>query len=341
MVFYFGTKNGNIGDVWITLRSADPYCIAGAFLCWVFFVLFEALVMHCFLHFQHIPIPFGISVNVTLIGLFYSNITPGATGGQPMQVYALRKRGISGGYASSGLAVKFFCYQTALILLSGILWFCNRRFVSGYFWEARWFVYLGFFLNGLTVVGVILIGINRNIVRGIVASLLYLGKKLHLIRDYTAAASRVDAALDDFHSSIYLIARHPLQLLLLLFLSGCELIALMSVIYFVALALGITSCSYGELVTLQFLLQIGASFTPLPGASGAQEGGFYLFFQSIFPADKLLGALLIWRFFTYYLSTLLSLCFGVVTDSVQTIRGRLRKVPTPSGTKSSEGDGIE
>ena len=44
-----------------------------------------------------------------------------------------------------------------------------------------------------------------------------------------------------------------------------------------------------------------AAYTPLPGASGAQEGVFSLYFQSLLPGDLMLSGLLAWRFITYYL----------------------------------------
>jgi uncharacterized membrane protein YbhN (UPF0104 family) len=54
-------------------------------------------------------------------------------------------------------------------------------------------------------------------------------------------------------------------------------------------------------VTLQTLLYISASFVPLPGASGAQEYGFTLFFGSIFPGTMMIGVIVVWRIMTYYL----------------------------------------
>ena len=55
------------------------------------------------------------------------------------------------------------------------------------------------------------------------------------------------------------------------------------------------------MLTLSFLLFVSASYTPLPGASGAQEGGFLLYFRGIFTGGTVGLALLAWRFFTYYL----------------------------------------
>jgi len=87
-------------------------------------------------------------------------------------------------------------------------------------------------------------------------------------------------------------------------------LGLMSISYCVYRSLGQSALSYPDILTLQFLLYIAASFTPLPGASGAQEGGFYIFFQGVFPAEQLVGALLLWRFFTYYFTLIIG--FGAV-----------------------------
>jgi len=46
---------------------------------------------------------------------------------------------------------------------------------------------------------------------------------------------------------------------------------------------------------------------PLPGAAGAQESGFCVFFRGIFPEDSLAAAMLCWRWFTYYLLMILGL----------------------------------
>ncbi len=340
LVLYIGMKNGDIDDAWKTMLRSEPRWLICCLLSWCVYVLFETLVPHLVLRFARVPIPFGSSLIVSMIGIFYSNVTPGATGGQPMQVYAFKKRGIPSGYSSSALTVKFFCYQAGLLLPAAILWITHAAFAAEHISASRWFIYIGFFVNSLTIVAVILLAINRNIVRAIITLFLNIAKKLRLIKDLPGTASRMDAALNDFHASVQMILHHPLQLLFLILLSSIQVCGLLSILYFAARAVGVDSYSYGQLMTLAYLLFIGASFTPLPGGSGAQEGGFYLFFQNIFPSDRLLGGLLLWRFFNYYLPILLTLLFGVVLDSVRTVRGRLRSVHV-EGAEEEKPDGMD
>ena len=319
LVLYLSARGGDIGDAWTALRSADPVWICAAILSWIIFMMFEAMGLHVFFHQQGVRIHYGTSFLVALIGSFYSSITPAATGGQPMQVFALKKRGVPAGISSSGLAVKFFTFQTALLTLGGALWLFNPGIVQTCIDQGRWIVFTGFLLNGLSVAAVILLAINKNIVRGIITLAINLGKALHIVKDVGRTASRADAAMNDFHASVDMLTHHPIRLFYLYLLSCLQVLGLMSIAYCVYRALGLDTLHYVDVLTLQFLLYIAASFTPLPGASGAQEGGFYIFFQHVFPAGKLVGALLLWRFFTYYFTLIIGF-IGVLLDSAWSMR---------------------
>ena len=318
-VLYVSATGGDIGDAWTALRSADPWWILAAIGSWCVFMTFEGMGLHVFFHQQGIKVKVWVSLLVGLIGSFYSAITPAATGGQPMQVLALKKRGVPAGISSSGLAVKFFCFQMALLSLGGILWAVNPDIVAACLDEAKWLVIAGFAINGLTVVVVLLLAINKNIVRWVLTLLIRIGAALRLVKDVPRLTSRADAAISDFHASVDYLTHHPFRLFQLYLLSCLQVLGLMSIAYCVYRAMGLNQYSYGDVLTLQFLLFIAASFTPLPGASGAQEGGFYILFRHIFPADKLVGALLLWRFFTYYFTLLMGLA-AVIADSAWSVR---------------------
>ena len=322
LVLFFSARGGDIGDAWAALISADLKWVLAAALCWCVYMTFEAMGLYVFFRQQKVKIKFRVSLLVTLIGSFYSSVTPAATGGQPMQVLALKKRNIPAGVSSSGLAVKFFTFQTALLTLGGLLWILHPAALKGID-DAKWIVFAGFLINGLTVGAVLLLAINKNIVRGILTLVIRAGHALHLVKDVARVTSRADAAISDFHASVDMLTHHPIRLFYLYLLSCVQVLGLMSIAYCVYRALGLRQYTYLDILTLQFLLFIAASFTPLPGASGAQEGGFYIFFQQVFPADKLVGALLLWRFFTYYLTLIVGLC-AVVIDSAWSMRRRAR-----------------
>ena len=83
-------------------------------------------------------------------------------------------------------------------------------------------------------------------------------------------------------------------------------------------------------LTLSSLLFVSASYTPLPGASGAQEGGFLYYFRNIFSGGTVGLALLTWRFFTYYIT----LFVGVITLLLEKC---IRRRKTCSGPENGTG----
>ena len=103
-----------------------------------------------------------------------------------------------------------------------------------------------------------------------------------------------------------------------------KLMSLMLVVLAVYHALGLQAVSNMQLITMGVLLYIGASYTPLPGASGAQEGGFAVMFRGIFPDALLFVALMIWRFCTYYLSVLAGAGL-TIAENVSAIRKQRAK----------------
>ena len=87
----------------------------------------------------------------------------------------------------------------------------------------------------------------------------------------------------------------------------------MEVILFVYRAFGESGTPWYQLLTISFLLFLSASYTPLPGASGAQEGGFLLYYRGLFTQGTAGLALLVWRFMTYYLFLIIGAAATILT----------------------------
>ena len=126
-VLYLAAKNGDIGVSVQAILNSDKRWLAAGLGAWLVSMVFEALVNQFFFIWQKVSIRFVSTFHITLLGMFYSNITPAATGGQPMQVFAFKKRGVPVGLSSSGLAVKFFSFQAALLAGGSLLWLTCRK----------------------------------------------------------------------------------------------------------------------------------------------------------------------------------------------------------------------
>lgn len=321
IVLVIGCSGQELGDALEALQAIAPRWIGLCALSFGVYTLLDALIIWYFLHRQHHPITFRYALFVAIAGMYYSNVTPGATGGQPMQVYHLKQRGVSYAIGTSALAVKYFCFHTMLMLLSTVLWLAHGAFIQQQVGSGMWILIVGYTYNAVSVLAVMLIAINKNWVRAIIGFVLKCAVRFRLCKDPEGTRAKLEDGLDAFHESIMLLAKSPLDFIVQMLMGGAQLLSQMAVIYFLFHAFALTGVSYTQLTALALLLYVSAAYTPLPGASGAQEGVFALYFSQIFPDGVRFMALLLWRFFTYYISLLI----GAVVTVTQGILEHRRK----------------
>ncbi len=312
VVLLVGVNGEEMSGAVNALKSVAPLWIALCAVAYGGYVLMDALSVHYYLRKQGYPITVGYALYVAICGLYYSNITPGATGGQPMQVYYLTKRNVPIGIGTSALTVKFFSFQFMLAVYSTVLWIAYGSYVAACVGSNMWILIVGYVYNMFSVSLVVLMAINKRLVWAIIKLLVRIGAKFRLCKHPEATLTKWEDVLDTFHSSVMSLREHPGELMVQLLIGGAQLIALMTVTFFIYKGFELTGASYGQIITMAMLLYVSAAYTPLPGASGAQEGVFALYFANIFPSGIRFMALLLWRFFTYYISLIIGAIVTIV-----------------------------
>ncbi len=307
-------SNRDLTNAWDALLTLDMRWVLGALCAIAANVAFDTLCLYFFLHRQKYKVSLRVAGYVSLTGFYYSNITPGASGGQPMQVYHMSKHGVPVPIGTSAISIKFFAQQVAVVAMSSALWFLNRVFVDVQLAGVRWAIYIGYALNFASIPLILLVALHRPLVQAVITFVIRLLARLKLVKHPQESILRVNAGMDVYHASILRIAKHPGQLIGMLGLAALSTLGLMAVPLFVYRAFGMQGAPWGQLLTASFLLFISASYTPLPGASGAQEGGFLLFFGSFFTKGVVGLAILVWRFFTFYLFLLIGAAMSIVNN---------------------------
>ena len=126
ILVYFCATNG-IGALVQCFTSLNTIWLVAALACLVFYWLFEAGSLHVLIRYIYPKITFPHSFRLSMIGLFYSALTPFSTGGQPMELYEMTsKYGMNGAYSCSILTRKAIVFQS-VATLAGVL-----AFIFGY-----------------------------------------------------------------------------------------------------------------------------------------------------------------------------------------------------------------
>ena len=298
--------------------SMKPEWLLALIGCMLLYYVFDAVKYMLVTQSFGCPQPFRDSLTTTMLGFFYSAVTPLASGGQPFQIYHMHKRGISAGTSTSVICMVYMYWKIALVSL-GILGFAIYRRVlldSGAAWVP--FLMLGLFLQILALGAVALSalkpkwisGIGTTVLKGIFGVELFTSKGLKP----THAIEKLNQFVDEYHTAYVEGSKNKKLIAYTLGCAFLECIAYMSVAYCSYRGFGMSGQPYYRVMFLQVLLYIGASLVPTPGAAGASEGGYMMIYRGLF-GRHITMSMLVWRLATYYLTLLVGYLF-VVADRV-------------------------
>ncbi len=328
LILFIGFSNNELKNIGQAMSNISPWWLLGCLGAWLCFALLEGVSLYYFLRKQGYRVKYRYVAFVSMMGMYYSSITPGATGGQPMQVYYLKKRDVPIGVSSSVMTVKFFCFQLMLLAMGGAAWIAQPGLVQSQLWGAKVFLVAGYIFNSLSVCLILFMVVNKRLVRFFILLFIRVGTKLRICKDPIQSAAKWEGILATFHASVMLIRKRPKELMVQLLLNGVQVLSAMAVPVFVYRALGLSGTPTKDIITMALLLYISAAYTPLPGASGAQEGGFMIYLRNFFPAGEIFPALLLWRLFTYYMTLLVGAVVSVVHSA--------RSIVVPPPMKNEE-----
>lgn len=294
----------DLSSILTLLKNANIYWIIFACLLQLGMVFFESLAFNQIIKSYKKDHEFKRTFELTLMTKFFNGITPFSTGGQPMQVYYLKKDGIRLTKATNIIMQNFILYQLALVTVGTIALILNLFF--DYLASTsllRYLVTIGFTINSLVTVVLFIISFSEKFNKFIVNLSLDILTKLKIVKNREKQEEKWMERCNDFHEGATYIKENKFLCVKGYIYNVIALIMLYAIPYFVFKALNsnIDMSLIGVCVASSYVAIIG-SFVPVPGASGGIEFGFLQFFGNFVSGSLLSAALLIWRMITYYLS---------------------------------------
>lgn len=258
---------------------------------------------------------FSSSVKTSFLGKYYDAVTPFSTGGQPMQIYYLNSKGISGGNATAIVMIRYFSSILTWITLGSALMIYGtvNHILDGVSGKTLLLIagWIGVGVNLIIPVFIVFFLAFPKFMYKFTGGLVRLGKKMKLVKDEEKTLGKAIKVVDDFKNSFRVMATSPLKLILLILVSFGEAFLTFSVPYFVMKAF---SCDVsGQLITIMSLnafATFGVSFIPTPGNSGVMEGMAALAFSAA-AGPTLAWSVLVWRLAVYYIYILVGLIISV------------------------------
>ena len=300
VVLYIGMRSGDLPASIRAIMGIPPRYVAGCVLCTFGGILMQTISCRLALRGLGHRMSFGRLYAIMLLGEFYSYITPGASGGQPMQVYQFHKDHLPAGDTTAALTIHFQCFQIVLLSLDLMLYAVYRDFIAAQIGANLPLFVVGFLANAALAAGSLMIAFYQRPVRFLVRMGGALLRRLKF-RDPDKLEKLATGLADSYYDAMRALASDGRQMAGQFACALVRIVLLMSVMFFIYRGLGQSAASYGRIVAMGCMQYTSAAYTPLPGASGAQEGIFGLYYSGLLPDSLLLSGLLCWRFITYYL----------------------------------------
>ncbi len=315
----------DIDEIWTQFLDLDKGYFFLALICMFAYIFLEARALGVISRGIGIKMPFRDGLLYSAADIYFSAITPSATGGQPASMYYMSKRGYRVSESGIILIVNISQHVLALLVLNifAMIWnFDLFTEMSRILKIAYGFSYS--LQSGLAVLCVIFLFSHEFIVKlgKFFINLLY---RMRFIKYKEEKVEKLENSVDIYNMAADVVKSKPSIFLKAFFYNFIQRIAFFSIAYFVYRAFGLSGASYIDFICIQSILMIIIYSLPLPGGVGAAESSFVSLFAGIYGAMLIGPAVLFTRMLNYYLMFIICGII-VVISSLNFSKKRIKRV---------------
>jgi len=245
---------------------------------------------------------YQIAGRTVLLGRYYDNVTPAAVGGQPFQIYYMRKNSnLSNGASTSipifgmiSLQIGFIIIALACFAFGGLVKDNPALVVTaliGLVFYAFWPVMVAgvSFFPKPTIV--------------FIKFLVKVLARIRIVKNRKETLEKVENEIGEYASSVKTILKTKGLFLKSILISVAYNFLIASIPFFVLTAFG-GSVDFIHSFVTTIAVMSAIYFIPTPGNSGVAEGTFFAVFSAL-SSGYVFWAMLVWRFFSYYIYIIL------------------------------------
>lgn len=314
LVLFFSLKD-NYEEIISILKTLNKGWLLVGFLLIFSYWFFKAIALKTIVKKFKNEFRFRKALRYILEINFFNAITPFASGGQPFQIYSLRKEKIKMADCTTIVIQQFVVYQIALVLLGIIAIICNHIFhLFPNSSVINHLVTIGFIVNALVTIALFLLAFTRKINKFIVNKVISLLHKVKIVKNKEKLTLKFNKYINELYDGTKLLLKNKGEFIGMIFINFAGLVCL----YLVPLAILYGAGDYTSfnglesIVAAAYVMLIG-SFVPIPGGTGGLEYGFVQFYGNFIKGSILTAIMITWRFITYYIPMII----GAVVVSIK------------------------
>ena len=310
----YGVFHGeDLSSMMDAIHRADKRWLIPGIALVAFFIWGESIIIWYMMRSSGIQLKKRTCFLFSSVGFFFSCITPSANGGQPMQIYYMKKEKISIPVSTVILMIVTITYKLVLVVIGIGIAIFGRGFLHKYLEGILPVFYLGLALNIFCVTFMTILVFHPLLAKAIMVKGMKLMERLHLVKKKDGRLKKLEDSMDTYRNTAAYLKNNPFVIVKVIGITFIQRMALFAVTWFVYQAFGLHGTGFWEILFLQAVISVSVDMLPLPGGMGISETLFLNIFSPVF-GGLLLPGMVLSRGLGYYGELLISAAFTVVAQ---------------------------
>ncbi len=233
--------------------------------------------------------------------IYFSAITPSATGGQPASAYFMVKDGMNGMMVTAVLIANLCMYTLAIIVIGIVCLAFRPDIFLQYSLLSRILIIIGFLMQVGLLVFFFMVLKHERLLHRICSAVLRFLCRIHLLKRQEERQAALDAYMEKYRRHSQLLTGHPKAML------GCFVFNLLQRASQIAVTMFVYAATAGQslrqTVDLWFwqgYVVLGTNCVPIPGAMGVSDYMMLDGFRNIMSETQAVNLELLSRSFSFY-----------------------------------------
>lgn len=305
-------RKNSLTDVWAAISTADwRWVIFGFSLMLVHQLCVAEIIRLLLVHTLKVRPPYQVCLNTAWIGFYFNNITPSASGGQPMEVYYLHRcRADIAGSSIIFIAITVF-YNLALLIYGTLGLVLEKDLILPCLYGMKYVLVYGYLINFGLLFFCLWLLLSPKGLKALTLRIIYFLDRKKVIKRTEHWLEKTEHFFTSYEGTSLNLIRDAWLMLRLLFFHLIQVGALNLVPYTAGKALGACESTLWPTFATGSVLNMAAAGFPTPGATGVTESGFVAMFQNLFPNGQVVPVMLLCRFINFYGILILSAIMSI------------------------------
>ena len=311
----------SLTELWGDIKNASPVWLIPAALCMLGFIFFEGRSLVLILRSLGYPAKKRRGFLYASADIYFSSITPSATGGQPASAFFMHKDGISAVAVTVSLILNLTMYTLAIITLGLLSLIFFPKIFLEFTLPCKIMILIGIFaMVMLTIFFIILLKRQSILLRlgNLVVKIIH---KLHFKLAAERFKKKLDNMIENYNECVVTLAGKKKLLVKTYLLNLLQRSAQILVTVFCYYAMHGNLSDGLRIFIIQTYVVMGSNFIPVPGAVGISEFLMYFGYTMLLSDEAAYTLAILGRGISFYTC----LTISIVTVIIGYLLIRLKK----------------